>query len=399
VEQADWALSDKARDLRLRLEPDIPCPVCGATDHPIHADVELLALAKTLRENLSAARVSSETAHNHQTAAEGQLASAQAREKQAQAEITAAKLRISKALVDWAEGLATAQYGPYFPALPAHPADTEGLLQDAIGTLKSQQQTAQTAARDMATRGKTLTTTNAHRETLRATIVTRGVERSGLTNGVAELRQAQALAQQGLAGETARIEKLTNRLQPTLAAVQEPMSALIVVPALQSHLATLADRVAHARAMQNTANDQLAALGPQIATAASKARNAADQAKHAFETDAARQTVLTDLHVARAPPLDGEATATHRTRFNLVRKAALDAKEAAKTVFGESMQKSASAKAQYETAQVAEGKANAALKTAAAGLAHALTASGLDTEILATLVKASRDEVEKLRQH
>ncbi|WP_162497453.1 AAA family ATPase [Roseovarius dicentrarchi] len=399
VEQADLALSDPARDLRLRLEPDTPCPVCGAKDHPIHADDALLALAKTLRENLSAARTAANTARNHQTTALGQLAAAQAREKQAQVEIAAATQRISKALAGWSEGLTTARANPHCPALPAHPTDREGVLLAAIASLNSQKQAALTAARNLAEHRRAQTTANTQRETLRKTMAARSTERSKLTDAAANLRQAQALAQHGLSGETLRIEKLTIALQPTLAAVQEPLSALNDIPALHARLAALVDRVTQARAAQKAANDQLSTLGPQIATAASKAGHAADQAKHAAEAEATRQTVLADLRNVRAPLLDGEDTATHRTRFNLARKTALEAKEAAQSAFGDSMQISASAKAHYETAQVVEGRANAALKTAAASLTHALTESSLDAETLATLFTVSRDEVESLRQH
>ncbi|HSF63683.1 MAG TPA: AAA family ATPase, partial [Paracoccaceae bacterium] len=37
LERADLAVSDAAREMRLRLVAGEPCPVCGATDHPSHA--------------------------------------------------------------------------------------------------------------------------------------------------------------------------------------------------------------------------------------------------------------------------------------------------------------------------------------------------------------------------
>lgn len=399
VEQADLALSDKARDLRLRLEPDQPCPVCGGKDHPIHADEALLGLAKTLRENLSTARTAADTARNQRTTAEGQLAAAQAREKQTQGEISTATQRRSKALTQWSENLSSARGNPLCPTLPTHPTDPEKALPTAVETLTSQQQAEQAAARDLAALRKTLTAKNTKRETLRATISARSTERDALTTTAAEIRQAQALAKQELSGATTGIEKLTNNLQPALTAAHEPTSALNNAPALKSRLATLVDSVTGYRAAQEAANDQLAALGPQIATATSKTESAADQAKHAAVTELSRKKALADLNTARAPLLDGEDTATHRTRFNLARKTALEAKETAQTALGDSMQKSATAKAQYDSAQIAESKASSALEKAANALAEALTETGLSAETLASLFAVSRDEVEKLRLH
>lgn len=398
VEQADLALSDKARDLRMRLEPDTPCPVCGAKDHPIHADEALLALAKTLRANLAAARAAVDTARHQHTAAQGQLAAAQARAAQAQTEIATASDRRSKALANWSAGLNTAQGNPHCPTLPATPADADGTLAKAVASIDAQQKAAQTAARDQANLRKERTATQGARETLRATIATRSTQRSQLTTEVADLRQALALAQQQVAAETARIEKLGAALQPSLMAAQEPLSALDDIPALQSRLATLVDRVTQARAALKTANDHLGALGPQIATAASKAENAADQAERSANAAASRQMVLADLRNQRAPLLGGEDTATHRTRFNQARKTALEAKEAAQTVFGDSQQHASRAAANLQTAQLAQTKAIAALKTAEAGLADAVTASGLDAATLAPLFAQSRDAVEQLRK-
>ncbi|MCV2894510.1 AAA family ATPase [Lentibacter sp. XHP0401] len=397
VEQADLALSDKARDLRLRLEPDQPCPVCGAKDHPVHADEDLLKLAETLRNNLSTAKGGAETARNQRTTAEGQLAAAQAREKQAQGEILMATQRKSKALTQWSENLRAAQANPLYPTLPAQPADPEKTLLAAVKTLTTQQRAEQAAARELVALRKTLTAKNTSRESLRATISTRSTERDALATTAAEIRQAQALAKQELSGTTTRIEKLTAGLRPTLTAAQEPMSALSDIPALQSRLAALVDRIASARAAQQSASDQLAALGPQIATATSKAESAADQAKHAAETETSRKKALSDLRTARAPLLDGEDTKAHRSRHNEARKTALKTKEEAQNALGVSMQKSATAKARYDNAQNTESNAAAALEKATIGLAQALTETGLETEELAPLFATSRDDVEKLR--
>lgn len=224
------------------------------------------------------------------------------------------------------------------------------------------------------------------------------MQRSQLITEVADLRQALALAQQQAAAETARIEKLGAALQPSLVAAQEPRSALDDIPALQSRLASLVDLVVQARAALTAANDHLGALGPQIATAASKAENAADQAERAASIAATRQKSLADLRAARAPLLDGEDTATHRTRFNLARKTALDAREAAQAALGDSQQHAARAAALYQTAQLAHAKAIEALDRAEADLAHALTESDLETETLAALFAVSRDAVEQLRK-
>lgn len=60
-QRADLALSESARELRLRLEPGAPCPVCGSAEHPIHADAALADLASTLRADLANARQAERT--------------------------------------------------------------------------------------------------------------------------------------------------------------------------------------------------------------------------------------------------------------------------------------------------------------------------------------------------
>ena len=55
-QQADLALSEAARTLRLHLEPGAPCPVCGSAEHPIHADAALANLATRLRADMARAR-------------------------------------------------------------------------------------------------------------------------------------------------------------------------------------------------------------------------------------------------------------------------------------------------------------------------------------------------------
>ncbi|ANP89909.1 hypothetical protein [Rhizobium leguminosarum] len=66
AERADMAVSDAAQQLRLRLEPGIPCPVCGSAEHPTHADSALADLAAGLRADLAVARAAVEVARDKQ---------------------------------------------------------------------------------------------------------------------------------------------------------------------------------------------------------------------------------------------------------------------------------------------------------------------------------------------
>ena len=52
VETAEAAASAQASELRRRLIPGDPCPVCGSIEHPVHADEALARIARELRADL-----------------------------------------------------------------------------------------------------------------------------------------------------------------------------------------------------------------------------------------------------------------------------------------------------------------------------------------------------------
>ncbi|WP_444455557.1 AAA family ATPase [Rhodobacter capsulatus] len=320
LEQADLALSDAARSLRAQLADGNPCPVCGALDHPTPAEAGLVHLAERLRADQAAARAAAQTARDALTTAQGARATADARARQATEDQTRAQTRATAARTLWAEGQARLAAQPLCPPLPDTP-DAQALTtaQDHIRAL----QTAETAAQaQIATLRNRLTEIGRTRDSLRRALAAHRATRERLAATAAEIAQESARAEERGAEATAQRDRLAATLAPMLAAAGEHDLA---DPGLVERLSQQVSAVGAARAALQAATEALTALAPQLAAAHSGAETAAAQAKAADQAARDRAEALDRLSAARAPLLDGEPTAAHRSRFNESRLAAQEA--------------------------------------------------------------------------
>ncbi len=396
VEQADLALSDAAKELRLRLEPDTPCPVCGSREHPVHVDKALADLALRLRSDLAAARQGADLARAQQRDAERFLATAEAQSDQARRSAATSNNLCTKALSDWAQALTTARALDPQIAFPARPGD-RALLTAISARTQADHLAHATAQAEIASLRTTLSTTNTQLETLRQTAMARNADREALAAQRGTADRALALARQTVLTE----QTLADQRAATLAPLLSPLGAAdaLADPTLATRLAALVQRALAARDLHRTATDRLSDLLPRIAAQSSTAHNLTQAADLAHAQSKGRHQRYEALRTQRAPLLDGVATSLHRTRFNESRKAALAARDAAQTAYAAAANLAVAARTRHDAAQQETQAATGAARAADQSLQQTLSQTGLDAQSLALLLLIAPDEVQALRDH
>ncbi|TBF02930.1 AAA family ATPase [Rhizobium ruizarguesonis] len=396
-ERADLATSDAARDLRLRLEPGKPCPVCGSSDHPTHADVALADLAASLRADLASARKAADTARDALAKALRASDRAQTQDKHAKIDTVGAETRIVAALALWDTARDFAQTIPYCPDLPPAPDNDQTLLPGLSSSIAESQQTEAAAQQQLATSRRELASLGTRQHTLRIAIANHATTRDGHNAEMAEVRSgwAVALSEAESARKTASRHAAT--LLPMLKQVDESEESLID-PALFERLAAKVSDIISLRESRERAAAGLSALIPHVATGESRAESARIRALKAQESATVRVKALEDLRTERGLLLDGEATGQHRTRHNEARKTTLAARDTARSSLSEALSIASAANASAEAARQNHGRTVQLLDTANAALFAALNASDLTVDDLATVSAGSREEIETLRQ-
>lgn len=392
LEQADLALSDAARSLRARLTPGSPCPVCGALEHPSPAEAGLAHLAERLRADQSAARGAAQAARDALTAAQGARARADARAKQAAEDQRRAQTRADAARTLWAEGQARLGAQPLCPALPDTP-EARGLAA-AQAQIQALQQ-AETAAQAQIGRLRArLTEIDRDRERLRRALLAHRATREQLALQQAETAQEAALAEDRRTEAEARRDRLAQALAPALALAGEHDPA---APGLAERLSATVLAVGAARVALQAAQQALSALAPQLAAARRDAETAQAQAAAAAQVARDRNGALAALRAERAPLLDGQPTAAHRSRFNDHRLAAQQAQQQAATALAAAQAELAAAEARAAETARATQEAAEAQSAAEAKLAAALAAAGMTGTELAALIALPPGTAESLR--
>lgn len=397
-EQADLALSEAARNLRLRLEPGTPCPVCGSNEHPIHADAALTNLAARLRMDLAAARKTAQDARTAQRVAERQRADHEAQIKQAKAAMASTKLRLEKAQVDWSAARLQALAHPGCPQDLSETPDEDLSELEAVRLRIEAAQQAEVSAQDrIAELRKDLAERARRRDALREDVKAKSASRDNMVTATTDADRMLSLARQAAQNHRTTAERHAAAVTKFLAPLEQ--SDALNDPDLLDRLDILVQRVEKARLARQSARDLLVELAPKVSGQVSKTEAALQLSDRARKDAEIRQEALNDLRQKRAPLLGGEPTSAHRTRFNDGRKAALSARDDAQQAHVQAMNLSVAASTAYQSAEAELTFANHAAEDAMAALEQKRSDVGLVEEDLETLFALGREEIQALSNH
>lgn len=391
-ERADLAVSDLARDLRLRLEPGVPCPVCGSGDHPVHADTALADLARDLRQRLTLARQSLSQATL--LAADAQRRLDRARDQAEQAQILGKRSGDALIAIGNRWGEARLRARPFGQDIAAQPGQALGQVAQLQAQANAAQRALQDAQATLAQARRDQSALALDQTALRRTIAAADLQRQDLTAQTATAQSKLALAQHKAQTAKAQQDRLAALLSPMLRDTGEDLTR-------EGLLQRLTARVARITALQRDldgARTLLAELAPLLAAATSRSESAVRQMTAAKSAHDTRESDLRDLRAQRAELLGGEDTATHRSRENAARQQALAALTEAQAALSAATSAASAAEANLGHAQASKTAAESALHKHRLALTEALALAQISEADMLPLLARNDTEIASLRQ-
>ncbi|MHB2165692.1 AAA family ATPase [Alsobacter sp. R-9] len=395
------AASEQAAALRLRLVPGEACPVCGSTEHPLHADGALAKLAADLAADVEAAHVrlrganeALKEAQQRHAGAEAAASSAGEEARRAAAQADEETLRYRKAL-EAARPLATDL------GLPLGLADRPGgqalLAREAEAAAGRALEEARATFAAIGAERAALDALVAERQAAQQRIEARGAERGRLERETAGAREAQALARQTVETLGERLESSGRELHPLIApggvTLEELDACDARAAAARDVLAAAAPAFRAAETATGHAAAMLADLRPREAEARAQLAAAAGSLRETADLLAARLSARDAIVAERSRLLGGEPTESHRSRVNAARIAAGKAMDVAAEALRRADAGAAAARAaMLERARAAED-AREAQALAAEALARATQDAGFAAQERDALLAVPTHEV------
>ena len=329
AELANEAVSSEAVHLRSLLTPNLACPVCGSTDHPhlAHPSAlnEMVATVRRRREELDTA-----------------LAAISQRLGAATRALAAAEVRRAEANrgIDIARGQVSAAEGAYLEQRPIlSDLCSKARVEGRVPRAPDSQGASELAALISAAKSERIAIAGplADAQRLRTEIDGLQREHDGLGGAIestirnidqrrSELHAAQLKAKEHTVREAALAESLGSidrEIAPFLAAAGQTVDILDAESAdVTIRLSAVAQEYDALRKQVGELEMTLQRLAPDRAAAAASLEHARAQMTEMAARLNQRRLAVDEKARARAELLDGEATASHRTRINEARRTA-----------------------------------------------------------------------------
>ncbi|CUH80914.1 AAA family ATPase [Tropicibacter naphthalenivorans] len=388
AQRAEAAVSELAQQLRAHLEPDCPCPVCGATEHPSLADDALAAFAQDMRTALDTARTERDTALRAQDTAARAGDAARLAMTQAQETCATAQAAMQAATDSYTQARGAEA------SLPAAPDWAILPLTQAAETLEAERlQLADQLAQREAQRSQ-LDRNQTAAQAIRQRLEQRRAAREAQAEALAELRTTLGVAEQSARHAAQQRAAAETDLTPIFAAMQLQPDGFGTEA--QARLSDRIEQVSARLKAQQEAEIALKNLAPQLSAAQAQARSAAENATRLGQVADTRAAKLAQQQTERAALLDGEPTDTHRTRHNTARTQAQTAKDSSADALAQARSALSAAKAHLTACQRAATQASKDRQAAQADLTTKATAADLSLDTLAQLI-ADSGQLDALR--
>ena len=394
VERAELAVGGMAQTLRERLEPGKPCMVCGATDHPVHGDDALAALARDLRADLDAARTAQDAAR--------------ARHDAALRDITGHEHRLARAAQDRttaAQSMAafTAQFTHARAAVIAAGTEVPSRIDAPLAPLLDRAKARRTAI-DSLIHGErrledAITADRSQAKTCATAIESRRAAMDEKRAAAANARAKAALSQHMQDAATARLQTIMAALSPLITGAKLPLAEVENAPQIaRDRFAALVDDWLAQVQARDAAAAQLTELAPRLSAASADLRAAEASFADAASQAAKRQAELDALTTARAQLLGGEDTETHRSRHNQSRLDAQTQKDHLGAISSAATARLSGIEAELAALTAALDPARDEAQTARDDLDQKLAAQGLTRDSLSRLLALGQAEIDRLTQ-